>query len=83
MSRLLACIAVVVGTGPLFACINDVELPIHEREFRSQYRTQAAPPPIASPEPTNRPSTGALIGAGAVLLGVAATLALRPVRARI
>ncbi|HEY1192476.1 MAG TPA: hypothetical protein VGE74_32935 [Gemmata sp.] len=82
MSRLLACLALAFGPGPALACINDVELADHEREFRSQYHTSNPAPPVASPEPAGRPGTGTIIGAGAVLLVGAAALTLIDRRAR-
>jgi hypothetical protein len=75
MSRLLTCLVLVFGAAPATACINDVELPNHEREFRSQYRSGPADPqPVASPEPTGRPSARLLMGTGAVLLAAAAAV---------
>jgi hypothetical protein len=38
MKRLLVCLFVAACPASAFACINDNELPSHEREFRSQYR---------------------------------------------
>lgn len=38
MRRLLVCLALALFAAPAAACINDGELPGHEREFRSQYR---------------------------------------------
>jgi hypothetical protein len=68
--------------APVLACINDAELPNHEREFRSQYNEVVsqppAPPPAASPGPSNQ----ALIGVGTVLLIGTAVLTLSGVRAR-
>lgn len=81
MSRLLACLALAVAAGPAFACINDVELPAHEREFRSQYRGPAAAPPASPPESTDRPGTGLLVGTGAALFAGAVALALSGRRA--
>lgn len=81
MSRLLACLALAVVAGPAAACINDVELPAHEREFRSQYRGPDATPPASPPAPTGQPSTGLLVGTGAVLLAGAVALAFSGRRA--
>jgi hypothetical protein len=67
MRRLLACFALAGLAGPVAACINDGELPTHEREFRSQYlRTVDVPP--APPTATDVPSHLLLLGAGAALL---------------
>lgn len=81
MSRLLTCLVALAAAGPAAACINDVELPAHEREFRSQYRGPAATPPASPPAPTGQPSTGLLVGTGAVLLAGAVALALSGRRA--
>jgi hypothetical protein len=64
MRRLLACLALAVLAGPAAACLNDNELPTHEREFRSHYRGPASPPSTDA-EPSGRPL---LFGAGGVLL---------------
>jgi hypothetical protein len=44
MRRPLALLALVLAglAGPAAACINDDELPSHEREFRSQYSVLAS-----------------------------------------
>jgi hypothetical protein len=51
MRRLLVCLALALfAAGPVAACINDSELPSHEREFRSQYRsTSPYVPPVQTP----------------------------------
>ena len=64
MCRVLACLVLAGLAGPAAACINDIELPAHEREFRSQY--PASPPPSSGP--TNPPPYPLLMGAGGVLL---------------
>ncbi len=76
MSRFVAGLALAVSAAPAAACINDVELPNHEREFRSQYRGPAVPPTVSPAEPTNRPGNGLLIGTGVVLLTAATAFAL-------
>jgi hypothetical protein len=76
MTRLLACLVLAFAAGPAAACINDVELPTHEREFRSQYHGPNNPPPANSPEPTGRPSTNLLLGAGVLLLAGAVAFTL-------
>jgi hypothetical protein len=68
MRRLLASgFALAALAGPASACLNDVELPNHEREFRSQYNGHPAPPP----EPPAPPSdyTPIFSGGVALLLG--------------
>ena len=82
MSRLLACLVLAAGAGPVAACINDIELPTHEREFRSQYRAPDAPATV-SPEPDGRPGTGLLVGAGVVFLVAGTVVAVAGRRAGI
>ena len=66
MLRLLACLVLAWSACPAVACIWDVELPGHEREFRSQYRGQPTPPPaVETPE---APSHPLLFGGGGILL---------------
>ena len=79
MCRLLACLAIVWFACPAAACINDLELPAHEREFRSGYRGPASPPSPPSAEPTDH---RLLLGAGAAMLAGAAALALTGGRRR-
>jgi len=79
MSRILiclVCLTALAAAGPAAACINDVELPSHEREFRSQYHGQEVVPPTKLSAPTGRPSTGFLVGTAAVLLTGAVILAM-------
>ena len=68
MFRSLACLILVFAVSPAMACINDAELPHHEREFRSQYRGQVAPTPAPAHEPSDRPNVGLLYGAGGLFL---------------
>lgn len=84
MLRVISCLVLVAFAVPATACINDVELSTHEREFRSQYHNAPASPPapVASPEPAGRPSAGLLTGTGAVLLTAASALVLVGRRAR-
>jgi hypothetical protein len=56
------------------ACINDKELPSHEREFRSQYSRQAYPTPKVRASTVKSPL---LLGGGAALLGGAFVAVLR------
>jgi hypothetical protein len=80
MGRLCAGIlALALFAGPASACINDVELPTHEREFRSEYARSASPVPRAIANPINY---WVLVGSGAVLLTGAATVALVGGRSR-
>jgi hypothetical protein len=75
MYRLLACLVLAVFAGPAAACINDTELPGHEREFRSHYLGPAVtpPPPSTSAEP---PDYQLMYGGGVALLVGAAVVAL-------
>lgn len=83
MRRFVACLALALAAGPVGACINDIELPGAEREFRSQYRDPApAPPPAASPEPAGRTRAGLLYAGGAVMLLAALRLGFAKPRAR-
>ena len=81
MGRLLACLLLAAFTSPAVACINDEELPSHEREFRSHYRGPAAAPvsPSTDPDPHGH---RLLLGAGAGLLVGATGLALAGNRRR-
>jgi hypothetical protein len=76
MCRLLGCFTLLLSAGPAFACINDMELPAHEREFRSQYRGQADAPSPPSPPPAETPSHRLLLGTGAAMLTGAVALVL-------
>ena len=82
MTRLLACLALIGLAGPAAACLNDVELSSHEREFRSQYNGPGNPSPAPGPNSAGEPSTGLLIGGGAALLSVAIALTLTGTRSR-
>ena len=68
MLRLLACLVLAWFACPATACINDVELPNHEREFRSQYRRQASPPAASPNSPSLPPRYHLLMGGGSALL---------------
>ena len=71
----------VLIAGPASGCINDVELPTHEREFRSQY-TRTGPTrstPAATPYPARH---WLLIGSGSTLLACGLAVALLGGRAR-
>ena len=45
---LAALLGVLLVAGMASACLNDSELPGHEREFRSSYNRQAPEPPPES-----------------------------------
>lgn len=70
-------LALVVLARPAPACINDNELPTHEREFRSQYGVVAERPPTRIPEPRG---LRVLTASGAALLAAAAILSVTPGR---
>jgi hypothetical protein len=72
----------LVFAGPAVACLNDIELPAHEREFRSQYRGPAGPPPTPSAHPNDSPGQRLAMGGGVVLLAGAFIVALTGRRAR-
>ncbi len=75
MRRFLACLALIVLASPAVACLNDVVLPSHEREFRSQYKRSTPPTPAV--EPGYPAGSSLLLGGGTLLLigavGVAGT----------
>jgi len=81
MRGLIAGLIVAAAAGPAAACLNDVELPSHEREFRSQYRGDAPAPP--SPSPGQAVVHTALYSSGAVLLVGAVGLAVTRRRAEV
>ncbi len=66
MRRFLACFALIVLASPAVACLNDIELPSHEREFRSQYKRSTPPAPTA--EPAYPSGSSLLFGGGTLLL---------------
>ncbi len=82
MKRLLSCLALAAFVSPAAACINDRELPSHEREFRSQYNRQTPPPTPASSDSTYPSGFPLLIGSGSLLLIGAVSVATTGRRAR-
>lgn len=74
MRALIACLAVTAAAGPAAACLNDAELPSHEREFRSQYnevvRNLTPQSPAQAFVHTALYSSGAVLLVGAVGLAV-------------
>ena len=81
MRRLLAAVALAATSAPAVACINDSELPTHEREFRSSYQADRKPgevPPSLIRE--YGPATAA--GAGVLLLVGAGVITVRRVKGR-
>ena len=75
-ASLLTALAIV---GNASACLNDSELPNHEREFRSSYKRQVVPEPKESqwslPESTPVVLLG---GSGLLLLGAGLVTLRRP-----
>ncbi len=67
-------LAVALVAVPASACVNDKELPSHEREFRSQYTRQAYPTPKVKVSAIRAPL---LLGGGAALLGGALVAVVR------
>ena len=75
MRRYLASIACLFALcGIASACLNDSELPGHEREFRSSYKREVAPEPqqesphIGTPLVLYGTGGGLLAGAGLMVL---------------
>ncbi len=68
MRHFLGVFALLGIASPAFACLNDAELLIHEREFRSQYQETPGQPPPASIGPNHVTSNPVLFGGGAALL---------------
>jgi hypothetical protein len=67
MRRLFAAIAVLAtASAPAVACINDSELPGHEREFRSSYQN-GRPPASTSSAGWQAHAPTVLYAAGAAL----------------
>jgi len=82
MNRVLA-FAILVGLAtPAAACINDGELPSHEREFRSNYGEPTPPKPTTVPNLAGITSHPMLLGAGAALLTGAFVVTMNGKRAR-
>lgn len=72
MRRVLAFLLVAGLAGPAGACINDVELPSHEREFRSSYMVASSNAPPKPTQMSGRRLRGELfvVGAAALLCGI-------------
>ena len=75
MGRLLLCLVLAGFARPAVACLNDNELPSHEREFRSQYLASHDFAP--RPPDSDSPGHWFLMYGGAVLLAGALTVAYR------
>jgi hypothetical protein len=81
MRRLFALLALVVATTPAFACINDSELPGHEREFRSSYQADRKPAEL-SPSLIQQYGPGTAAAVGGVLLLAAGVVTVRRLTAK-
>jgi hypothetical protein len=79
---LLLCLVLAAFGGRATACINDRELPTHEREFRSQYGGLAGLPAKDEPDHHFRVPNNLLMGWGAALLVGAFALAARRTQSR-
>lgn len=75
MRRIFAILALAGFAGPALACINDIELPKYEREFRSQYKNTT--PPAAEPSSSEPNRHYLMFGAGGAMLVGATVMTLR------
>ena len=74
MGRVFACLMILAGlVCPAAACLNDSELPNHEREFRSQYARSGTPPATRSNDSVRY---WLVAGTGSVLLAGGVAVAL-------
>lgn len=81
MRRLVTSLAAVAAlTGPAVACINDSELPGHEREFRSSYQNDR--PPSSSSARWQAYAPTALYSAGGALAVAAGFVTFRRLAAK-
>ncbi len=76
MRRLFTLFAIAVAASPALACINDSELPGHEREFRSSYQADRKPAEPAQPL-LQQYATGTVAAVGGVLLLAAGVITVR------
>lgn len=67
MRRLFLTLASIAIATPAFACINDVEVKNHEREFRSQYRESGYTPPDMENNQASNKTPMYIGGVGAAL----------------
>lgn len=81
MRRLFALFAVAVAVSPALACINDSELPGHEREFRSSYQTDRKPAE-SGPSLIQQYGPGTAASVGGVLLLAAGIITVRRLTAK-
>jgi hypothetical protein len=73
---LLTMAALLAASATASACINDSELPSHEREFRSSYKNSPAP----ESTPSSSYAAPVAAGGGVLLLIGAAVVTLRTPR---
>ncbi len=81
MRRFYAVLALTLAVSPAWACINDSELPGHEREFRSSYQVERKPAET-SPSSFQQYGTGTAATVGGVLLLAAGVISVRRLTAR-
>jgi len=81
MRRLFALLTLAVASCPAVACINDSELPGHEREFRSSYQADRKPAEL-SPSILQQYGPGTAATVGGVLLVGAGVITFRRLTAR-
>ncbi len=81
MRRLFTPLALVIATSPALACINDSELPGHEREFRSSYQADRKPAESAQPL-LQQYGPGTAAAVGGVLLLAAGFVTVRRLTAK-
>jgi hypothetical protein len=73
---LLTLAVLLLGAASASACINDSELPSHEREFRSSYKNSPAP----ESTPSSSYAAPVAAGGGVVLLIGAVVVTMRKPR---
>jgi hypothetical protein len=78
MRWLLATVFAAASGPAALACINDREVQTHEREFKSQYDTDAPPTRSASPDSPDAVPTAAISGGAALLLAAGFVTLRRP-----
>lgn len=82
MRRLIACLVLAGCHGSAVACLNDNELPSHEREFRSQYRGPEFARRAPTPAPGRAPRLWLWTAGGTGLLAGAVVVAFSASRPR-
>jgi hypothetical protein len=75
MRWLITAMVVALSASTTMACINDREVDVQEREFKSHYLAPRPADPSPSPEPSNLPLAAA--GGGLILLAAGTVIAGR------